>query len=138
MSSLIKIDKEPFDKYVKNIFENKLKDQFEFLKICPIFQKINKDELIKLGVRTEIKKFSTGQTILESNNKVLSCTSVPKRAWHLVGTQEILVPWKYHICSLSTWPVPEIFEESSLLLDYQCNPGIPTSCRVIYSIGLVQ
>jgi CRP-like cAMP-binding protein len=69
-SSLIKIDKEPFDKYVKNIFENQLQDQIEFLKICPIFQKINKDELIKLGVRTEIKKFSTGQTILESNNKV--------------------------------------------------------------------
>jgi cAMP-dependent protein kinase regulator len=29
-SALIKIDKEPFDKYVKNIFENQLQDQIEF------------------------------------------------------------------------------------------------------------
>jgi len=58
-SSLIKIDKAPFDKYVKNIFENQLQDQIEFLKICPIFQKIDKDSLIKLGVRTEIKKYSS-------------------------------------------------------------------------------
>ena len=69
-SSLIKIEKAPFDKYVKNIFENQLQDQIEFLKICPIFQKIDKDSLIKLGVRTEIKKYSTGQVILENNYKV--------------------------------------------------------------------
>jgi CRP-like cAMP-binding protein len=69
-SSLIKIDKAPFDKYVKNIFENQLQDQIEFLKICPIFQKIDKEQLIKLGVRTEIKKYSTGQIILESNYKI--------------------------------------------------------------------
>ena len=42
-SSFIKIDKAPFDKYVKNIFENQLQDQIEFLKICPIFQKIDKE-----------------------------------------------------------------------------------------------
>ena len=68
-SALIKIDKEPFDKYVKNIFENQLQDQIEFLKICPIFNKIDQDLLIKLGIRTEVKKFSTGQIILEPDLK---------------------------------------------------------------------
>ena len=67
---MIKIDKTAFDKYVKNIFENQLQDQIEFLKICPLFQKVEKDPLIKLGVRTEIKKFSTGQVILNGNYKV--------------------------------------------------------------------
>ena len=69
-SSLIKIDKAAFDKYVKNVFENQLQDQIEFLRICPLFQKIEKDLLIKLGVRTEIKKYSTGQNILQSSYKV--------------------------------------------------------------------
>jgi len=68
-SALIKIEKEPFDKYVKNIFENQLQDQIEFLKICPIFNKIDQDLLIKLGIRTEVKKFSTGQIILEPDLK---------------------------------------------------------------------
>ena len=68
-SCLIKIDKVPFDKYVKNIFENQLQDQIEFLKICPVFQKIDKDSLIKLGVRADIKRFSTGQKITEKNRK---------------------------------------------------------------------
>ena len=69
-SSMIKIDKSEFDKYVKNIFENQLQDQIEFLKICPLFQKIDKDNLIKLAVRTEIKRYSTGQIILQGNYKV--------------------------------------------------------------------
>ena len=68
-SALIKIEKEPFDKYVKNIFENQLQDQIEFLKICPIFNKIDQDLLIKLGIRTEVKKYSTGQIILEPDLK---------------------------------------------------------------------
>ena len=68
-SALIKIDKEPFDKYVKNIFENQLQDQIEFLKICPIFNKIDQDLLIKLGIRTEVKKYSTGQIILKPDLK---------------------------------------------------------------------
>jgi cAMP-dependent protein kinase regulator len=68
-SALIKIDKEPFDKYVKNIFENQLQDQIEFLKICPIFNKIDQDLLIKLGIRTEVKKYSTGQIILKPDMK---------------------------------------------------------------------
>ena len=68
-SALIKIDKEPFDKYVKNIFENQLQDQIEFLKICPIFNKIDQDLLIKLGIRTEVKKYSTGQIILKPDFK---------------------------------------------------------------------
>ena len=68
-SALIKIEKEPFDKYVKNIFENQLQDQIEFLKICPIFNKIDQDLLIKLGIRTEVKKYSTGQIILKPDLK---------------------------------------------------------------------
>ena len=68
-SYLIKIEKEPFDKYVKNIFENQLQDQIEFLKICPVFNKVEKDLLIKLGIRTEVKKFTTGKLILEENSK---------------------------------------------------------------------
>ena len=68
-SALIKIEKEPFDKYVKNIFENQLQDQIEFLKICPIFNKIDQDLLIKLGIRTEVKKYSTGQIILKPDMK---------------------------------------------------------------------
>ena len=68
-SALIKIDKAPFDKYVKNIFENQLQDQIEFLKICPVFHNISKDLLIKLGIRTEVKKYSTGQIILEEGKK---------------------------------------------------------------------
>ena len=68
-SALIKIDKAPFDQYVKNIFENQLQDQIEFLKICPVFHNITKDLLIKLGIRTEVKKYSTGQIILEEGKK---------------------------------------------------------------------
>ena len=59
----------PFDKYVKNIFENQLQDQIEFLKLCPVFQKIDKDSLIKLGVRAEFKRFATGKGITETNIK---------------------------------------------------------------------
>ena len=68
-SCLIKINKVPFDKYVKNIFENQLQDQIEFLKLCPVFQKIDKDSLIKLGVRAEFKRFATGKGITETNRK---------------------------------------------------------------------
>ena len=68
-SCLIKINKVPFDKYVKNIFENQLQDQIEFLKLCPMFQKIDKDSLIKLGVRAEFKRFATGKGITETNRK---------------------------------------------------------------------
>ena len=68
-SCLIKINKMPFDKYVKNIFENQLQDQIEFLKLCPVFQKIDKDSLIKLGVRAEFKRFATGKGITETNRK---------------------------------------------------------------------
>ena len=68
-SCLIKINKVPFDKYVKNIFENQLQDQIEFLKLCPVFQKIDKDSLIKLGVRAEFKRFATGKGITETNIK---------------------------------------------------------------------
>lgn len=67
-STLIKIDKNSFDYYVKDIFDNQLKDEIDFMKICPLFHRISKDFLIKLAIRTEIIKFSTNKTILDINN----------------------------------------------------------------------
>ena len=68
-TSLIKIDKMPFNKYLKNVFEGQLQDQIEFLQICPIFHKMAKELLIKLGIRSVIKKFATGQIILKNDTK---------------------------------------------------------------------
>ena len=68
-TSLIKIDKMPFTKYLKNVFEGQLQDQIEFLQICPIFHKMPKELLIKLGIRSVIKKFATGQIILKNDTK---------------------------------------------------------------------
>lgn len=68
-TSLIKIDKMPFTKYLKNVFEGQLQDQIEFLQICPIFNKMPKDLLIKIGIRAVIKKFATGQVILKNDTK---------------------------------------------------------------------
>ena len=68
-TSLIKIDKMPFNKYLKNLFEGQLQDQIEFLKICPIFNKMPMELLIKLGIRAVIKKFATGQVILKNDTK---------------------------------------------------------------------
>ena len=62
-SAMIKLDKVSFDTYVKDIFENQLKDQIEFMKICPIFHRITKDVLIKLAIATERKKFNKDQII---------------------------------------------------------------------------
>ena len=72
-TSLIKIDKIPFNKYLKNLFEGQLQDQIEFLQICPIFNKLPKDLIIKLGIRTNIKKYATGQIILKNDSK---CDSI--------------------------------------------------------------
>ena len=72
-TSLIKIDKIPFNKYLKNLFEGQLEDQIEFLQICPIFNKLSKDLIIKLGIRANIKKFATGQVILKNDSK---CDSI--------------------------------------------------------------
>jgi CRP-like cAMP-binding protein len=68
-SSLIKLDKSSFDMYVKDIFENQLKDQIEFMKICPIFHRVSKEMLIKLAIRTERKKFITNQVIINNKTK---------------------------------------------------------------------
>lgn len=68
-STLIKIDKLSFDTYVKDIFENQLKDQIDFMKICPIFHRVPKEVLIKLAITTERKKFITDQIILKNKNK---------------------------------------------------------------------
>ena len=72
-TSLIKIDKIPFNKYLKNLFEGQLQDQIEFLEICPLFHKLPKDLIIKLGIRAVIKKFVTGQVILKNDSK---CDSI--------------------------------------------------------------
>ena len=72
-TSLIKIDKIPFNKYLKNLFEGQLQDQIEFLQICPIFNKLPKDLIIKLGIRAVIKKYATGQVILKNDSK---CDSI--------------------------------------------------------------
>lgn len=72
-TSLIKIDKNPFNKYLKNLFEGQLQDQIEFLQICPLFHKLPKNLIIKLGIRAVIKKFATGQVILKNDSK---CDSI--------------------------------------------------------------
>lgn len=72
-TSLIKIDKNPFNRYLKNLFEGQLQDQIEFLQICPIFNKLPKDLIIKLGIRSVIKKYATGQVILKNDSK---CDSI--------------------------------------------------------------
>ncbi len=71
-SSLIKIDKVNFDSFVKDIFENQLKDQIDFMKICPIFHRISKEILVKLAITTDRRKFMTGQTILKIGSRVES------------------------------------------------------------------
>jgi len=68
-ASLIKIDKVSFDSYVRDIFDNMLKDQLDFMKICPIFKGIKKETLIELGIRTERKKFITNSEILQRKFK---------------------------------------------------------------------
>ena len=72
-TSLIKIDKMSFNKYLKNVFEDQLQDQIEFLQICPIFNKLPKELIIKLGIRSVIKKYATGQIILKNDTK---CDSI--------------------------------------------------------------
>lgn len=64
-ATLIRIDKLSFDSYVKDIFENQLKDEIDFMKVCPLFHKVEKEKLIKLAIRTEMTRFSTGQKILK-------------------------------------------------------------------------
>ena len=72
-TALIKVDKIPFNKYLKNLFEGQLQDQIEFLQICPLFHKLPKDLIIKLGIRAVIKKYATGQIILKNDSK---CDSI--------------------------------------------------------------
>ncbi len=68
-STLFKLDKSSFDKYVKDVYENKLQDQIDFIKICPIFHNIPKDILIKLAIRSEIKRFNYNQIIIKKDVK---------------------------------------------------------------------
>lgn len=44
-------------------------DQIDFMKICPIFQKATKENLIKLAISTERRRYNTGQTIIATNTK---------------------------------------------------------------------
>lgn len=68
-SNMIKIDKISFDSYVKDIFETQLKDEIDFMKTCPIFNKIEKERLVKLAIRTEMVKYSSGKEIMKMNIK---------------------------------------------------------------------
>ena len=72
-TSLIRIDKHPFNRYLKHLFEGQLEDQIEFMQLCPIFNGMPKELLIKLGIRANIKKFATGQIILKTDSK---CDSI--------------------------------------------------------------
>ena len=72
-TSLIRIDKNPFNRYLKHLFEGQLEDQIEFMQLCPIFKDMPKDLLIKLGIRAKVKKFATGQIILKNDSK---CDSI--------------------------------------------------------------
>ena len=42
---LIRIDKHPFNRYLKHLFEGQLEDQIEFMQLCPIFSKMPKNLL---------------------------------------------------------------------------------------------
>jgi CRP-like cAMP-binding protein len=68
-AALIRLDKHSFDTYVKDFFENQLKDQIEFMKLCPIFHRAPKEHLIKLAVRAEVKKYMTEQNIISAGIK---------------------------------------------------------------------
>jgi CRP-like cAMP-binding protein len=68
-SCLVRLDKSSFDEYVKDIFENQLKDQIEFMQICPVFHSVKKETLIKLTIRTENKRFVQDQTIIANKRK---------------------------------------------------------------------
>ena len=47
-TSLIRIDKKPFNRYLKHLFEGQLEDLIEFMGLCPIFRDMSKDLLIHL------------------------------------------------------------------------------------------
>lgn len=68
-TTLLKLEKKYFDKYIKEIFELEINDIIEFLKICPIFTKVSNETLIKLAIRVEMKKYHRGKTILEKRYK---------------------------------------------------------------------
>ena len=68
-TDLIRIEKNPFNRYIKNVYEGQLQDQIEFLEICPVFNKMTKEDLIRLGIRTTSEKYATGQIILKNDSK---------------------------------------------------------------------
>ena len=68
-TSLIRIDRNPFNRYLKHLFEGQLEDLIEFMELCPIFRDMPKDLLIHLAIRSNVKKFTTGQIILKPESK---------------------------------------------------------------------
>ena len=68
-TSLIRIDKHPFNRYLKHLFEGQLEDLIEFMELCPIFRDMPKDLLIHLAIRSNVKKYATGQIILKPESK---------------------------------------------------------------------
>ncbi len=68
-TTLIRIDRHPFNRYLKHLFEGQLEDLIEFMELCPIFRDMSKDLLIHLAIRSKVKKFATGQIILKAESK---------------------------------------------------------------------
>lgn len=66
---LLKLEKKYFDQYIKSIFEEQINDLINFLKICPIFTKVPKEQLIKLAIRTEVKKLYSEKHVIKKKYK---------------------------------------------------------------------
>ncbi len=67
--TLLKLDKAIFDKHIPNYIEQQVNNLLEFLKICPIFYKKSKEILLKLAIRSEIKKYDINKEIIGRSNK---------------------------------------------------------------------
>ncbi|MCQ2818609.1 MAG: cyclic nucleotide-binding domain-containing protein [archaeon] len=68
-TSFIRISKANFDLYLKDFLDNQLHDRIEFLKLCPIFNKMTDQCSVDIGKNTETKQFSTGEIIAKVGDK---------------------------------------------------------------------
>jgi len=86
---LIKLEKSSFDKFVPNLFEKQVNDLIEFLKICPIFYNCTNEILLKLAVRSEIKKYISDSLILGRSYKT-ECIYLIRRGFVKVKVIRIM------------------------------------------------
>jgi hypothetical protein len=68
-SVLIKLEKVHFDNNIPFFFEKQVNEMIKFLKLCPIFHNFPKETLLKIAIKTEGKKFSTGNVICKATYK---------------------------------------------------------------------